>query len=170
MQLVPIGIIHSPYRVATGTPVQPCFGSGIEARVEVFPEYAEGLRDLEGFERVWLLYWCHRACGAKLSVIPYRDRTTHGVFATRAPSRPNALGMSPVRLLAIHGTVLHVADIDILNGTPLLDIKPYVSEYDSYVRQRGGWLEDRGARREVHIADERFLDAADGTIIRGPDA
>ena len=77
--------------------------------------------------------------------------------------------MSAVRLLAVHGAVLHVTDVDILNATPLLDIKPYVSEYDSYANQRGGWLDDRGARRDVHISDERFLDSADEAIFRGPD-
>jgi tRNA-Thr(GGU) m(6)t(6)A37 methyltransferase TsaA len=157
---VPIGIIHSPCGTAAGTPVQPCFASGIEARVEVFPEYAEGLRDLEGFERIWLLFWCHQARAAQLSVVPYRDCHSHGVFATRAPSRPNPVGMSAVMLLGIRDTVLHVAGVDILNGTPLLDIKPYVSEYDSYAAQRNGWLDNSDARRNIHIADERFFDPA----------
>jgi len=170
MELAPIGIIHSPFGAATGTPIQPCFGAGIEARVEVFPPYVEGLRDLEHFERVWLLYWCHRASGAKLSVIPFRDRTARGVFATRAPARPNPVGMSAVRLLSIRGGVLHVAEVDILNGAPLLDIKPYVSEYDSYPNQRRGWLDSADARPDIHIADERFLEASPETNSPGPDA
>ena len=130
MELKPIGRIHSPHQQAQSTPVQPRWAAGIEGRVEVLPECVAGLRNLEGFERSWLLFWCDRANNPRLEVVPYRDTQTRGVFATRAPSRPNLIGISCVRLLAIEGNVLRVAEVDILDGTPLIDIKSYLPECD----------------------------------------
>lgn len=156
MQLTPIGVIHSPFTQAAGTPVQPFCAGDAEGWIEVFDAYAEALRDLDGFERVWLLFWCHRASDLKLKVIPYRDTVARGLFATRAPARPNPIGMSTVRLLRVDGNRVHVAELDILDGTPLLDIKPYVSQYDSYPGQRCGWLEGDQAKTDVTAADGRF--------------
>ncbi len=150
----PIGTIHSPFHEPPGTPIQPVYANATEGRVEVFPSYAEGLADLEGFDRIWLLYWCHRSTVTKLRVTPYRDTQEHGVFATRAPARPNSIGLSCVRLLRIERHVLHVSELDILDGTPLLDIKPYVPEFDSFPAARSGWLDAKRARRET--ADGRF--------------
>ncbi|MCU0787966.1 MAG: tRNA (N6-threonylcarbamoyladenosine(37)-N6)-methyltransferase TrmO [Verrucomicrobia bacterium] len=155
--LEPIGLIHSPHRQAEGTPIQPRWALGIEGRVNVFPEFAPGLRDLEGFERIWLIFWCDRACAARLEVIPYRDSQTRGLFATRAPSRPNPIGLSSVRLLAVEGPVLRVADLDVLDGTPLLDIKPYVPDFDVYPVERTGWYANTHNRA---TADGRFADDA----------
>ncbi|MCK4857389.1 MAG: tRNA (N6-threonylcarbamoyladenosine(37)-N6)-methyltransferase TrmO [candidate division Zixibacteria bacterium] len=150
----PIGVIRSPFTQAEGTPIQPSLAEGATGIVEVFPEYAEGLQDLKGFERIWLIYWFDRSCELKLKVIPFRDTKERGVFATRAPCRPNKIGLSSVRLLDIKGSILKVADIDILDGTPLLDIKPYVPRFDIYQGARSGWLERDG--NDLTRADRRF--------------
>lgn len=157
MQLRPIGVIHSPFREASGTPIQPSAADSVEGTVEIFPEFAAGLKDLEGFERIWLLYWCDRADfgPSGLVVSPYLDpQGKHGVFATRAPARPNSIGISPVRLLEVSGNVLRVGDLDALDGSPLLDIKPYVTRFDSFQVTRSGWLEQVTEWRKM--ADSRF--------------
>lgn len=149
-----IGIIHTPFQVSAGTPVQSACANGACGTVEVYPEYAEGLRDLEGFERIWLLYHLDRATAPQLVTHPYLDDQPHGIFATRSPARPNHIGLSPVRLLRVEGALLHVADVDMLDGTPLLDIKPYVAEFDCFAVDRNGWYDGRSARGKV--ADARF--------------
>jgi tRNA-Thr(GGU) m(6)t(6)A37 methyltransferase TsaA len=152
-QVTPIGLIHSAHREAKGTPIQPRWAAGIEGTVQLFPEFTPGLRDLSGFDRIWLLYWFNRVRGAQLEVIPYRDTQTHGVFATRAPCRPNPLGLSCVRLLAAEGAILRVADLDVLDGTPLLDIKPYIPDCDVFtVKGIGWWAHAAGPA----AADDRF--------------
>jgi len=110
-----IGVIHSPFLDVPGTPIQPPFAADTEGTVEVFPEFADGLSDLIGFDRIWLLYWFDRAGPARLRVVPFRDKVERGVFATRAPCRPNAIGLSCVRLLSVAGTILNVAGVDILD-------------------------------------------------------
>ena len=154
IRLARIGIIRSPFKEPTGMPIQPVFAEGAEGSVEVFPQYADGLRDLEGFDRLWLIYWLHQAPPGPLRVIPFRDKTKRGVFATRAPCRPNAIGISCVRLLGLEDHSLRVAGVDMLDGTPLLDIKPYVPEFDSFPNAKAGWLDARRVDR-IH-ADERF--------------
>jgi tRNA (adenine37-N6)-methyltransferase len=154
MKLTPIGTIRSAFSRATGTPIQPYRAAGAVGSVEIFSPFVEGLRDLEGFERIWLVYWFHRAAEAKMRVIPYSDTVEHGVFATRAPARPNPIGMSSVRLITIEGNVLRVADVDILDETPLLDIKPNIPLYDTYPIARCGWF-DSVADGPV-AADARF--------------
>ncbi len=154
MKLIEIGLIHSPFSQATGTPIQPSRSKGAEGSIELNPIWTEGLKDLEGFDRIWLFYWFDRAASAKLTVIPYRDVVPHGLFSTRAPARPNPIGLSNVRLLGIEGNILRIADVDILDKTPLLDIKPYVPQYDNYDVERLGWI-DRVPDRPV-VADDRF--------------
>jgi len=122
--------------------------------VEVFPEYAAGLRDLDGFERIWLVYWFDRAKEAELVVTPYLDTTPRGFFATRAPCRPNPVGLSSVRLLGIVGSILEVEGLDILDNTPLLDIKPYIPAFDAFEAKRIGWCEN--AKGGSIAADGRF--------------
>ena len=161
LTLIPIGVVHSPFRQAAGTPVQPFSALGSEGQIEIYAPYADGLLDLEGFARIWVLYWCHRAAEARLRVVPYRDVVEHGVFATRAPARPNPIGISAVRLLQVQGATLSIAELDMLDGTPVLDVKPYVSQYDSYPEQRNGWLSGRTARPAVLTADQRFEEARD---------
>ena len=154
MQLNPIGTIHTAFRQATGTPIQPVRAAGARGTVEVFAPFVAGLADLAGFDRIWLLYWFDRAREAQMRVIPYRDRVERGLFATRVPARPNPIGISCVRLLEIEGAVLRVAEVDILDGTPLLDIKPYVPHYDDYPVTRCGWT-DLVPDVPV-VADDRF--------------
>ena len=156
MKLTQIGIVHSPFVRAKGTPIQPFSAKGSEGRIEIFDPYLEGLRDLDGFQRIWVLFWCHRARRPKMTVIPYRDTVEHGLFATRAPARPNPIGLSTLRLLRISGNILYVAELDILHGSPVLDIKPYVAEYDSYPAQRCGWLDGEQVGKGVIVADDRF--------------
>ena len=122
--------------------------------MEVDPAYREALEDLAGFDRIWLLYWFDRARAPRLKVVPYMDTQVHGLFATRAPSRPNPIGMSPVKLLSIEDCLLRIADVDILDGTPLLDIKPYSPHFDCFPDSDSGWLD--GVAREYQEADGRF--------------
>lgn len=155
LALTPIGIIETPFREPAGTPIQPSRARGVKGLVRVEPGFLAGLKDLGGFERIWLVYWLHRAPAADLLVTPFLDTLRRGVFATRAPARPSPIGMSAVRLLEVReGGVLEVADVDILDGTPLLDIKPYVPEFDSYPGSRAGWFDE--SRSEQSVADERF--------------
>ncbi len=137
-------------------PVQPGMAQGVTGSIQLFDEYAAGLKDLAGFDRIWLLFWFHRAAPARMSVIPYLDSQEHGLFATRAPARPNPIGLSNVRLQAIEGSLLHVADLDILDGTPLLDIKPCVPRFDYLDASRCGWLDKVSTSHRV--ADDRFED------------
>jgi tRNA-Thr(GGU) m(6)t(6)A37 methyltransferase TsaA len=141
LMLTPIGIIQSENRDHARTPIQPVCAVGTPGRVEVFEAYAGGLLDIEGFSHLHLLYWLHRATPAELEVIPYLDDVPHGVFATRSPSRPNPLGLSVVRLVERRGRFLLVEDVDVLDGTPLLDIKPYVERFDVRQGTRGGWTD-----------------------------
>ncbi|MBM3744919.1 MAG: tRNA (N6-threonylcarbamoyladenosine(37)-N6)-methyltransferase TrmO [Acidobacteria bacterium] len=154
LQLRPIGIIRTPFREAAGAPIQPSRSRGARGTVTVFEEYREALRDLEGFDRIWLLYWFHLAPAARLRVTPFLDTAERGLFATRAPCRPTRIGLSAVELLRIEGAVLEVSGVDMLDETPLLDIKPYVPEFDSYPEAKSGWLE--GAASERRLADDRF--------------
>ena len=150
----PIGIIHSPFRETAHTPIQPGAAGEARGRVELLAEYAPGLLDLDGFERIWLLYWFDRAAAPKLCVKPYMDDGEHGLFATRAPARPNPIGMSSVKLLGIEANILTVEGIDVLDGTPLLDIKPYAPPFDCYPVERTGWLEYK--QLDNQKADNRF--------------
>ena len=154
----PIGIIHSPFREPTGTPIQPPGARGTEGSVEVFPEYAEGLRDLDGFSHIMLIYHFHLAKSPSLLVKPFMDDHAHGIFAIRAPSRPNPIGISVVRLVRVEGNVLHIEDVDIVDGTPLLDIKPYVPEFDPPDVERRGWLEKNVRKMHASRDDGRFAD------------
>jgi tRNA-Thr(GGU) m(6)t(6)A37 methyltransferase TsaA len=139
----PIGLIRSPFTRREQTPIQP-YRSGAVGRVELLPEYEAGLDGLEGFSHIILLYFFHHAePGYDLTVTPYLDDELHGLFATRYPRRPNPIGLSVVRLVRREGNVLHVDGIDVLDGTPLLDIKPYVPPFDAFPEATMGWLEGR---------------------------
>jgi tRNA-Thr(GGU) m(6)t(6)A37 methyltransferase TsaA len=138
----PIGVIHSEHVAAGRTPIQPVFAKGCTGRAEVFPEFAAGLRDLEGFSHVYLIYHLHRAGPVKLVVKPFLQDVERGVFATRAPCRPNAIGLSIVELVRREDNVLHLDGVDILDGTPLLDIKPYTARFDCIETTRNGWQDE----------------------------
>lgn len=152
--LTAIGIIHTPYVEAQGTPIQSSGSGDVEGEVEIYPEFADGLKDIAGFDRLWLIYYLHRATNAQLVVHPYLDAHEHGVFATRAPARPNHLGLSSVRLLRVEGNRLIVSQVDMLDGTPLLDIKPYIPGFDHFAAERTGWY--AGRTSEGVVADARF--------------
>ena len=137
----PIGIIRTRHRLAEHTPVQPIYARGCPGRAEIWPPYREGLRDLEGFSHVILVYHLHEAGPAQLIVQPFMGDRPCGVFATRHPQRPNPIGLSLVRLVRVEGGILHLEDVDILDGTPLLDIKPFVPRFDMAEGARGGWTE-----------------------------
>ena len=139
IEMKPIGTIHTPHLIAEKTPIQPVFAETVRGQVCLDEEYAEGLLDLEHFSHVILIYHFDRARQENLRVKPFLQDEEHGVFATRAPNRPNRIGFSVVRLLSIEGTTLHVEDVDILDGTPLLDIKPYIARFDSREETRSGW-------------------------------
>ena len=154
----PIGVVHSPHKEPKGTPIQPAAAKGIIATVEVFPEYVEGLKDLEGFSHVILIYHFHLSKGASLSVKPYLDTEAHGVFAMRGPSRPNPIGISAVGLVGVDDNMLRVEGVDIVDGTPLLDIKPYVPEFDVREVEGIGWLEKNVGRLSTSRDDGRFTE------------
>ena len=153
----PIGVIHSPFTDPKGTPIQPTGAKDVEGIIDLFPEYAAGLKDIEGFSHIILLYHLHLARGVSLEVKPFMDDRLHGVFATRAPARPNPIGLSVVRLMGVEGNRLHVGDVDIVDGTPLLDIKPYVPKFDIREVTRIGWLEDNVRKLPKARDDGRFV-------------
>ena len=153
----PIGTIFTPYKEAAGTPIQAAAAVGVKGRIEILPEYQEGLQDLEGFSHLILLYVFHLSRGYALRVKPFLDDVKRGVFATRAPARPNPIGLSVVRLKRVDGTTLYISDVDMLDGTPLLDIKPFVPELDHRTGARSGWLEQNLAKLKEAKDDGRFI-------------
>jgi tRNA-Thr(GGU) m(6)t(6)A37 methyltransferase TsaA len=138
----PIGVIHSPFTDKAQTPIQPTRSQAV-GQVEVFPEFADGLQDLEGFSHIILLYIFHQSHGYTLQVKPFLDDQLRGLFATRYPCRPNPIGLSVVRLLARQEKFLEIEGVDVLDGTPLLDIKPYVPDFGPRNGTRTGWYETR---------------------------
>lgn len=152
----PIGIIHTPFTEPKNMPIQPAGAAGIAGTVEVSTEYREGLADLDGFSHVVLLYHLHRSRGFKLKVVPFLDTCLRGLFATRAPKRPNPIGLSVVELDRVEDGVLHIRNVDMIDGTPLLDLKPYVPEFDSPTEVRTGWLENVDRNLGTRKSDGRF--------------
>jgi tRNA-Thr(GGU) m(6)t(6)A37 methyltransferase TsaA len=155
----PIGTIHSPFHDLSEMPIQPSSESSAPGFIELIPEYAPGLKDLEGFSHIILIYHLHQSQHYSLTVTPFLDSIQHGVFATRAPRRPNPIGLSVVRLLRIENGILFIENLDILDGTPLLDIKPYVPEFDSPPEFRLGWLEAVKNQVKKKRSDNRFKEA-----------
>ena len=156
IELKPIGIIHTLFTKPEGMPIQPTGAAGIRGTIELFDEYHAGLKDLEGFSHIILLYHFHRSQGFNLQVVPFMDSELRGLFATRAPKRPNPIGISVVQLDKIENGVLHIQNIDIMDGTPLLDIKPYVPEFDSPQDIRTGWLGQARKTVSGRKSDDRF--------------
>ncbi|MGA2625325.1 MAG: tRNA (N6-threonylcarbamoyladenosine(37)-N6)-methyltransferase TrmO [Bacteroidota bacterium] len=152
----PIGRIHSPFQNVEGMPIQASGAAGIAGTVELFPEYTDGLKDVEGFSHLILLYHFHLSNNYSLQVKPFLDERLHGVFSTRAPKRPNPIGLSVVRLVRVESNILHIEDVDIIDGSPLLDIKPYVPEFDIRKVEKIGWLEGKSDSAKTVRADGRF--------------
>ena len=144
-------------------PIQPSSALGIEGWIEIDPPYVEGLKDLEGFSHLILVYYFHRAGPTQLLVTPFLDNEPRGVFATRAPSRPNPLGISVVELKSIEKNLLHISNVDILDGTPLLDIKPYVPEFDHCEKVRRGWLSGSIEKIRNKVSDDRFTPGSENS-------
>ncbi len=151
-----IGIIHSPFTSLDAMPIQPVSGASSQGVVEIFPRFVEGLKDLDGFSHLILLCHFHKVHGAALTVTPFLDSAPHGIFATRAPSRPNPIGLSIVKLVNIKGNELCVEQLDVLDGTPVLDIKPCVPEFDHRPDARIGWLERAKGEISGKLSDNRF--------------
>jgi tRNA (adenine37-N6)-methyltransferase len=158
----PIGIVHSPFKEPKNVPIQTSASNGTKGTIEVYHQYVEGLKDLEGFSHVILLYHFHLACGDSLIVKPFLDDQLHGIFATRSPARPNRIGLSIVRLTRVDGNVLQIEDLDIIDGTPLLDIKPYVSEFDCKKADKIGWLTNKVSKLSETRDDGRFCNSNSG--------
>ena len=156
IELKPIGTIHTPFTKLEGMPIQPRGAVGIRGTIELFDEYHAGLKDLDGFSHIILLYHFHRSHGFNLQVVPFMDSELRGLFATRAPKRPNPIGISVVQLDKIENGVLHIQNVDIMDGTPLLDIKPYVPEFDSPQDIRTGWLGQARKTVSGRKSDDRF--------------
>ena len=156
LDLKPIGIIRSPFRNLRDMPIQPAGATGVRGEVILEPQYQEGLRDLDGFSHLHLLYFFHQVTGWKPLVVPFLDTEPRGIFATRAPVRPNPIGLSIVELVTVRENVLTVRNVDVLDGTPLLDIKPYIPDFDRYETTKNGWIEARRGRVKNHRSDGRF--------------
>lgn len=141
IKLKPIGIIHTPYKEQKGIPIQGTFKKDVTGQIEVFPEYQEGLKDVGGFSHLILVYYFDRAKEEKLIGKPFLEDKPHGIFAIRSPMRPNHIGVSIVKLEKIKKNIITFSEVDILDGTPLLDVKPYVSHFDSRENAKNGWLD-----------------------------
>ncbi len=180
VRYVPIGIIHTPFKEASGIPVQPLAGRGVPGTVELEAEYCDGLKDLDGFSHIILIYHLHKSAGYSLVARPYLEHRPRGLFSTRSPRRPNPIGISVVRLMGVERCILHVKDLDIIDGTPLLDLKPYVPEIDMREEIRTGWLKGKKGRVATDPADgsgghtasrkdDRLRTVLDRTYIRDPE-
>jgi len=153
----PIGIIHTPHTEIKNMPIQPIAADGIKGYIELLPEYVDGLKDVAGFSHLTLVYHFHKINGYELMVTPFMDTAKRGIFATKAPKRPNAIGLSTVKLVSIEGNILHIEQVDMLDGTPLLDIKPFYPRYDNRENVKIGWLENnKDLPLEKLRSDERF--------------
>ncbi len=140
MELKPIGVIHTPYLTKEETPIQGGLCPDVVGRIELFAEYAEGLKDVEGFSHLIILYWFDKAGEVKLVRPTFLDDEAHGVFASRHPCRPNGIGFTIVELIRREGNILHVGGVDMLDGTPLIDVKPYIARFDNVKEAMDGWV------------------------------
>jgi tRNA-Thr(GGU) m(6)t(6)A37 methyltransferase TsaA len=157
-----IGVVRSPYTTLEGMPLQSVGAPEVCGQIEIEPSFGAGLLDLQEFSHLHLITHLHRGAPGGLTVVPFLDDTRHGIFATRSPRHPNPIGLSVVRLLAVRGATLEIAGVDLLDGTPVLDLKPYVPVFDSVAAERTGWLERAAHRVHDVRADARFDDPPPG--------
>lgn len=157
MPIEPIGIIHSPFTSLEDMPIQPGGAADIIGTVAIDERYRAGLADLEGFSHIYLLYLFHQARRTALTVVPFMDSRPRGVFATRSPLRPNHIGLSIVEIAAIAGNIVTVRGVDVLDGTPLLDLKPYIAAFDGVGPSRSGWMQASAAEVAARRSDDRFV-------------
>jgi tRNA-Thr(GGU) m(6)t(6)A37 methyltransferase TsaA len=153
----PIGLIHLPYKKPEGVPIQPVFSEETTAEIEIYPEFQQGLKDLDGFSHIILLYQFHKSKGYSLLCRPFLDTEERGLFSTRAPKRPNPIGLSVVEIIRIEKNIITIGSPDMVDNTPLLDIKPYVDAFDAKTKVKNGWY-DKAKNRHQIKADERFID------------
>lgn len=156
ISLESIGKIHTPFKRKEGMPIQSAGSIGIKGTVILKKKFSQGLLDLDKFSHIYLIYCFHRSRGFNLQVIPFLDDKPHGVFATRAPRRPNPIGISVVKLISINDNILEVENVDMLDGTPLLDLKPYVSQFDIHAIEKNGWINNKTGYPNEIISDNRF--------------
>ena len=152
----PIGIINTPFKKVEGMPIQAASAQGVKGIITINKEYADGLKDIEDFSYILLIYHLHKSSGYSLHVKPFLDDNKHGIFATRAPKRPCPIGLSRVKLLKVEANQLHIEDVDILDGTPLLDIKPYIPDFDIVQCDKIGWYKDKVQDLDEVRSDGRF--------------
>ena len=155
-----VGIIHSPFKDPVNMPVQPKGGINLNAKIEIFPEYAEGLDDLSEFSHIYLIYHFHKTASHKIKVMPFNEKENvhRGVFATRTPVHPNSIGLSVVELVEVSGNTVTIRGVDVLDGTPLLDIKPYIENFDKIEGEtRSGWMRSSLEEVSVKRSDGRFV-------------
>lgn len=152
----PIGFFLTPHKDVQGMPIQPSGARGVRGAISVLPEYCAGLTDIEGFSYLIVLYHLHEICGHDLLVTPFLDTKQHGIFATRSPKRPNPLGLSVMRLAGVADNMLLLDNVDVLDGTPVVDIKPYVPDFDIWPAERVGWFEGKSHNARHYHSDARF--------------
>lgn len=152
----PIGYIRSPFDDTAEMPIQPAGARGVKGSVELEEEFKEGLEDLEGFSHIILICHLHLSAGYELKVVPFMDEVTRGLFSTRAPRRPNPIGLSVVRLLDVDDNVLSIENVDMIDGTPVLDIKPYIPSVDAAENPATGWVDEVEKGDFTRLSDDRF--------------
>jgi len=152
-----IGVIRSSFTNLEDMPIQPASSQASMGTLELLPRYQGGLQDLDGFSHIYVIYYFHRTTNWKERVIPFLDEREHGIFATRAPARPNPIGLSVMEILEIRGSLVRVRNVDVLDGTPLLDIKPYIPQFDRVANARIGWLSETIDRLDHTQSDDRFI-------------
>ncbi len=158
IELESIGTIYTEFTKIEGMPIQPTGAKGIKGTIKIKEKYIDGLKDLENFSHIHLIYLLHKVDGYQLEVKPFMDNNTHGIFATRSPKRPNRIGMSVVKLIKVEGNTIHIENVDILNETPLIDIKPYVPQLyeDTIDNLKIGWFEKNHQKAKIQKSDSRF--------------
>ncbi len=153
----PIGIIYTPFKTIKSMPIQPLAAEGVKGYIELFPHYLNGLKDLNEFSHITLIYHLHKIKDYSLVVKPFMDNKEHGIFATKSPKRPNAIGLSTVKLLGIENNIISIEMVDMLNETPLIDIKPFFAKFDNRIITKSGWLENQlNIPTNELRSDERF--------------
>lgn len=156
IEFSPIGIIHTPFKTIENMPIQPTADKSSEGWIEIYDEYSDGLADLDGFSHIYLLFYLHECNSYQLKVKPFLDTVERGIFATRSPARPNPVGLSVVTLMSVTGNILKIQGIDILDGTPLIDIKPFVPMFEDRTNVRTGWFSDKEKDLPGRFSDGRF--------------
>lgn len=158
IEFSPIGIIHTPFKNVNNMPVQPTADASAEGWIEIYDEFSEGLADLGGFSHIYLIFHLHESKGSRLKVIPFLDTVERGIFSTRSPARPNPVGLSLVKLVSVTGNILKIQGLDILDGTPLIDIKPFVPMFEDAGDVRTGWFSGKEKEIQGKLSDGRFED------------